>query len=77
MCQMTKRGKIKYGHLPTKEADVNPWDVLCIDLIVSYSVKQSNNQTQALWALTMIDPATNWFDMIEINTKGADFIANK
>ena len=52
---MTKRRKVKYGHLPAKEADVNLWDVLCIDLIGPYTFKQPNNQTQALWALTMID----------------------
>ena len=44
-CQMTKHRKIKYGHLPAKEADVNPWDVLCIDLIGPYTFKQPNNQT--------------------------------
>ena len=76
-CQMTKRRKVKYGHLPAKEADVNPWDVLCIDLIGPYKFKQPNNQTQTLWALTMIDPATGWFDMTDISTKRADVIANK
>ena len=74
---MTKRRKIKYGHLPAKEAEVKPWDVLCIDLIGPYTFKQPNNQTRTLWALTMIDPATGWFEMTEINTKRADVIANK
>ena len=58
-----KPRKVKYSHLPAKEADFNPWDVLCIDLIGPYTFKQPNNQTQTLWALTMIDPATSWFDM--------------
>ena len=29
-----------------------------------------------LWALTMIDPATGWFESKEIKTKRADVIAN-
>ena len=29
-----------------------------------------------LWCLTMIDPATGWFEVVEIPTKRADYIAN-
>ena len=72
---MTKQRKIKYSHLPAKEA--NLWDVLYIDLIGPYTFKQPNNLTQMLWALTMIDPASSWFNMAEINTKHAGVIWNK
>ena len=74
---MTKHRNIKYGYLSAKEADVNVQDVLCIDLIGPYTFKQPNNKAQTLWALTMIDPITGWFDMTEINTKHAAVIANK
>ena len=37
----------------------------------------NNKKTLTLWALTMIDPATGWFDMTSIKTKRADIIANK
>ena len=76
-CQLTKRRKVKYGHLAAKDAEVKPWDTLCIDLISPYQFKQPNNQTETLHALTMIDPATGWFDMTAIKTKSADIIANK
>ena len=76
-CQLTKRRKVKYGHLPAKEAEAEPWDTLCIDLIGPYKFNQPNNQTETLHALTMIDPATGWFDMTAIKTKSADEIANK
>ena len=35
------------------------------------------NQTKTLHALTMINPATSWFDMTAIKTKSADIISNK
>ena len=50
---------------------------LCIDLIGSYMFKQAKNQTEKLWALTMIDPSTVWFDMTTIETKKIGVIANK
>ena len=53
-----KKKEVKYGHLPAKEAKTVPWDTLCVDLIGPYKFKQPNNQTQQLWALTMIDPET-------------------
>ena len=51
--------------------------MLCVSLIEPYKFKQPNNQTQQLWALTMIDPATGWFDITSIKTKSAEVIANK
>ena len=74
-CQLTKTKRVKYGKLPEKEAEAVPWDVLCIDLIGPYKII-NDNQTLTLWALTMIDPATGWFDMSAIKTKQADVIAN-
>eukprot|EP00804_Cyclotella_cryptica_P001216 CCRYP_012721-RA/>CCRYP_012721-RA protein AED:0.31 eAED:0.45 QI:0/0/0/1/0/0/3/0/427 len=38
-CQVNKRHKHKYGKLPTKFAITNPWDVLCVDLIGPYTIK--------------------------------------
>ena len=75
-CQITKTKKVKYGKLPLKEVEATPWDVLCIDLIGPYEIT-NNNKKLTLWALTMIDPATGWFDMASIKTKTADVIANK
>ena len=68
----------KYGHLPEKVAEADPWDVLCIDLIGPYTIERKNKTKKrlTLWALTMIDPATGWFKMREIKTKSADSVAN-
>jgi hypothetical protein len=38
-CQRTKRNSKKYGHLPAKEAEVDPWEILCVDLIGPYTIK--------------------------------------
>ena len=43
-CQLTKRQKVKYGHLLAKGAKVKPWETLCVDLIGPYQFKQPNNQ---------------------------------
>ena len=71
-CQITKRTKKKYGHLPEKEAEAEPWEVVCVDLIGPYKIS-----TVELWCVTMIDPATGWFKIREVpGTKCADVIAN-
>ena len=81
MCQLTKRTKKKYGKLPVKEAETVPWDALCIDLIGPYRIEKKNKKKgeddYKLHCLTMIDPATNWFEIVEIPEKRADIIANK
>ena len=75
-CQLTKKTKIKYGKLPPKVAEVTPWDTLCIDLIGPYTVKKTDKKEWKLHCLTMIDPATGWFEIVEIPKKQADEIAN-
>ena len=78
VCQRTKKVQSKYGKLPEKAAEAEPWDKLCIDLIGPYTItrRKSSKKPLTLWAITMIDPATGWFEMREIKTKSADVIAN-
>jgi hypothetical protein len=75
-CQRTKRTSKKYGHLPAKEAEADPWEVLCVDLIGPYTIKRRGKRNLTLWCVTMIDPATGWFEMKEIPNKEAITIAN-
>ena len=82
-CQLTKRTTAKYGHLPVKENDSKPWETLCVDLIGPYKIPRKGKTTRSkkedsltLWCVTMIDPATGWFEMAKIKTKHADVIAN-
>ena len=38
-CQLSKRKSIKYGKIPIKEAEVEPWKTLCVDFIGPYNIK--------------------------------------
>ena len=76
VCQRTKKNKKKYGLLPEKAAETDPWEVLCVDLIGPYTIKQPNGNKLQLWCVTMIDPATGWFEMAEIPSKDAYTVAD-
>ena len=74
---------MKYGHLPAKKAEVVPWNQLCVDLVGPYTIPiNSPNKAwkrknfNELWCVTMIDPATSWFEMVEIDNKTPTNIAN-
>ena len=87
-CLHNKPKNVKYGKIPAKMAPEHiPWHTLCIDLIGPYRigppkmVKKKGSATKVdesptLWCLTMIDPATGWFEIAQIKTKRADIVAN-
>ena len=62
--------KKKYGHLPIKDVEAHPWHTLCVDLIGPYTVRTKRG-TQTLHAMTLFDPATSWFEVVEIPNKQA------
>ena len=69
-CQVCKKVKKKYGHLPVKKKiDTEPWQRVDVDLIGPWTIKiKINNKIvkMELRALTMIDPVTRWFEIVEI-----------
>ncbi len=65
-CQINKRRSRKYGHLPPKTVYTIPWECLCVDLIGSYTLKGKDNLQIDFMALTMIDPASSWFEIAEL-----------
>ena len=70
MCQTWKRSNKKYGKIPVKDPITQPWQVVCVDQIGPYT--QSNHEAAPkLWAQTMIDPATSWFEVKAIASKTA------
>ena len=77
ICQKTKKKTIKYGKLPAKEAEAEPWETLCVDLIGPYHFKSNKvkNKDIILHAVTMIDPATGWFEIAEIPNKESHTVA--
>eukprot|EP00804_Cyclotella_cryptica_P006461 CCRYP_018051-RA/>CCRYP_018051-RA protein AED:0.41 eAED:0.47 QI:0/0/0/1/0/0/2/0/90 len=43
-----------------------PWEALCVDLIGPYTPKGRDRTIFDFICLTMIDPATSWFKIIEL-----------
>jgi hypothetical protein len=72
-CQKYKKVRpAKYGKLPEKQAeDAIPWKRVDLDMIGPYEVKAANGNF-TLRALTMIDPATGWFEVKDV----PDYTAN-
>ena len=69
-----KCNKRNYGKLLSKQAESQPWDTLCIDLIDKYrmspnkggrkyAMKDKKDKHVYLQAITMIDPAIGWIEI--------------
>jgi hypothetical protein len=67
-CQINKRHSQKYGHLPAKLVTTTPWKALCEDLIGPYTLKGKDGSSIDFMCLAMINPATSWFEIVELPT---------
>jgi hypothetical protein len=76
VCQQTKITHAKYGHLPNKDAESKPWERLCVDMIGPYTIKRKGKKPSILWCVTMIDPATSWFKIKQIQNREAHTVAS-
>jgi len=76
ICQRNKKQRKKYGYMPEKEAEADPWDKLCVDLIGPYTIKRKGKPDLKIKCVTMIDPATSWFEIAQYDDKRAITIAN-
>ena len=69
--QVNKLCMQKYGKLPAKLVVTNPWEVLCevlcVDLIGPYTLKGKEGTHIDFMCVTMIDPATSWFEIVELS----------
>ena len=65
-CQVNQKRHLKYGHLPSKIVITIPWRALCVDLIGPNTLKGKDGTIIDFMALTMIDPATSWFKVVEL-----------
>ena len=43
-----------------------PWEALCVDLIGPYTIKGKDGSVIDFMCLTMIDPASSWFEIAEL-----------
>jgi hypothetical protein len=78
ICQTQKKQSKKYGLLLEKEAEAMPWDRLCVDLIGPYNIKSNVKGVKIppLKCVTMIDPATGWFEIKQYDDKKSITVAN-
>ena len=65
-CQKDKSNKQKYGKLLPKIAKTVPWTTVCVDPIRPYTMKAKDGTILDFVCLTMIDPATGWFNIMNI-----------
>jgi hypothetical protein len=43
-----------------------PWEALCVNLVSPYTLKGKDGSAIDFMALTMIDPASSWFKIVEL-----------
>jgi hypothetical protein len=67
-CQVNKRHSLRYGHVPPKLVITAPWRALYADLVGPYTLKGKDGSSIDSMCLTMIDPATSWFKIVELPT---------
>jgi hypothetical protein len=67
-CQVNKKCTQKYGHLPSKIVISTPWEALCVNLVGPYTLKGKDSSSIDFMALTMINPASSWFEVVELLT---------
>jgi hypothetical protein len=63
-----KRHSQKYNHVLLKLVIMTPQSALCVHLIRQHTLKGKDNTSINFMCLTMIDPATSWFDTIKLPT---------
>ncbi|MGH3053396.1 MAG: hypothetical protein ACRDL7_00275, partial [Gaiellaceae bacterium] len=74
-CQENKSTR-GYGHLPAKDAESVPWTEVCVDLIGPWSFTIRDRSVD-FRALTCIDPATNFAELIRIDNATSHHVATK
>jgi hypothetical protein len=73
-CQLCKKTTAKkHGLLPEKEAEPSiPWNRVNLDMIGPLKCHQPDGKILELRALTMIDPATGWFEVVDVSKINAE-----
>ena len=64
-----RRANVANGNMEKfrlKKAETVPWRTVCTDLIGPYTIKAKDGTILDFMCLTMIDPATGWFKIVEL-----------
>jgi hypothetical protein len=65
-CQVNTKHTHKYGHWPPKIVISTPGEALCVNLVSPYTLKGKDGLSIDFMALTMIDPTSSWFEVVEL-----------
>jgi len=65
-CQKRKSHRRTFAKLPLNLQSPKPCQVLSVDLVGPYEITDADKKKYELTALTMADPATGWFEIIEL-----------
>jgi hypothetical protein len=72
----SKRQRKKYGHLPAKEAEADPWTQVHVDMMGPLTVRDSTGKSKPFLVFTAIDPATGWFECVPVLSKDSHTVLN-
>jgi hypothetical protein len=64
--QVNMQWKLKYGHLLPKTVITTPWRTLFANLDGPYTLRGKEGSVIDFMALTMKDPASSWFKIVEL-----------
>ena len=63
---------LRNGNLPKKEAESIPWDRLLVDLMIPFKIRiEEQYEPLIIKYFTMIDPMTDWFEIVQYNDNRA------
>ena len=75
-CQLCKSSNKKHGKLPQKDVENSvPWNRVDVDLIGPMTVHAKNGKFELLALVTMIDPASSWFEAVPLKDKTSGTVA--
>ena len=67
----------KCGKLPAKVAEEIPWNNIFVDIIVAYALCiNRKNERLNLKVVTMVDPITGYFEIVEYNNECVISLSN-
>jgi hypothetical protein len=77
-CQICKKSKTpikKYGLLPLSDLQVDPWEVIQLDMFGPWTFLDANGTQHAIQGLSIIDVATRWTELCPCPSKRSEDIA--
>jgi hypothetical protein len=66
-CQVNKKWKLRYGHLPPKTVITNPWRTLCVNLVGPYTLSWRSSISVLVLILMLV--STGWGCRIHLASK--------